>query len=264
MQRKFKTLLVLGALTLVLIGCYTVPETGRHSLNFISPQMETQLGLSEFERIKQETPISRDPVLNAQLQRVGRRIAQTVGGDMPSAQWEFVVFDAPDTLNAFALPGGKVGVYSGIFDLVESDDELAVVVSHEIAHVTARHGGERMSHQATAAIVGIILNEALDDEEYKEEILLAYGVGVGVGVMLPYSRSHELEADEVGLIYMAKSGYDPRSALDFWMKMSIIKNGSNTPAFLSTHPTDDRRIQQLDLLMPRAVEIYSKGSNAGQ
>ena len=128
---------VLVLVLVALVGCYTVPETGRTSLNFISTGNELQLGISEFEKMKHETPISSDPVLVGRLQRVGQRIAEAVGNDLPSAQWEFVLFDDPDMINAFALPGGKVGVYTGILDVASTDDELATVIGHEIAHVTA-------------------------------------------------------------------------------------------------------------------------------
>ncbi|MCB1124586.1 MAG: M48 family metallopeptidase, partial [Verrucomicrobiae bacterium] len=165
-----------GILLISLVGCYTVPETGRTSLNFIGIGQELQLGISEFEKMKQETPLSSDPVLNGKLQRVGKRISQAVGDDLPSAQWEFVLFDAPNTINAFALPGGKVGVYTGIMDIAETDDELATVIGHEIAHVTARHGSERMSQGIAAAIGGVLLNEALSGDKNRDAYTAAYGV----------------------------------------------------------------------------------------
>jgi len=243
-----------------LAGCYTVPETGRRSLNFISPSQELQMGASAFTQIKQSEKISDDPDKNSTVKRVGQRIAKVVGDDLPTAEWEFVVFE-DDAANAFALPGGKVGVYSGLFKLARSDDELAVVMGHEIAHVTARHGAERMSQGVLLAAGGVALDVALSDKdsETRNLALAAYGVGSTVGVMLPYSRLNESEADEIGLIYAARAGYDPRAAVQFWKAMKENSEGkSKPPEFLSTHPSDDTRIKKLEEMMPRMVEIYEK------
>ena len=158
-----------------LAGCYTVPETGRTAINFIGTDTEVSLGISEFNKIKRQSPISSDPVMVGRLQRVGWRISQVVGGDLPEAEWEFVLFDEPDLVNAFALPGGKVGVYSGIMEVAQTEDELATVVAHEIAHVTARHGSERMSHGVLATIAGSILEGALAGDRDRDTYLAAYG-----------------------------------------------------------------------------------------
>ena len=243
---------------LVLAGCYTVPETGRTSINFIGTHHELSMGISEFEKIKKESPISLDPTLVGRLQRVGWRISQAVGNDLPSADWEFVLFDEPDIVNAFALPGGKVGIYSGIMEIAQTDDELATVVAHEIAHVTARHGSERTSHGVLAAVFGNILNEALEGDDDREKYLAAYGLGTTFAVTLPFSRSHELEADEIGLFYAAKAGYDPRAAVEFWMKMNLVKDKDKSNVFFSTHPSDYQRIDKLEALMPQAVPIYEQ------
>ncbi len=241
-----------------LAGCYTVPETGRTAINFIGTDHEVSLGISEFNKIKRQSPISSDPVMVGRLQRVGWRISQVVGGDLPEAEWEFVLFDEPDLVNAFALPGGKVGVYSGIMEVAQTEDELATVVAHEIAHVTARHVSERMSQRVLATMAGNILEGALAGDRDRDTYLAAYGLGATYGIMLPFSRSHELEADRIGLIYAAKAGYDPKAALEFWMKMNLIKDREEVSAFFSTHPSDLERIDSLEALLPRAMEIYEQ------
>lgn len=247
---------------LALAGCYTVPETGRQSLMLVPVGAEVQLGASEFRNIKGRQRVSDDPELNARVRRVGERIAQAVGGDLPSAQWEFVVFDDPKTINAFALPGGKVGVYSGLLKVAASDDELAVVLGHEIGHVTARHGGERMSEATLLVAGGILLAVDMKDDRHRVAWLAAYGVGATVGVVLPYSRLNENEADEIGLVYAAKAGYDPRAGVTFWQRMMEESKGrSKLPSFLSTHPTDENRIRHIQSLMPKVMPIYERARN---
>lgn len=254
-------LLCFTTFIIVLAGCYTVPETGRTSLNFISVGKELQLGISEFEKMKSEAPISSDPILTGRLQRVGRRIAEAVGNDLPSAQWEFVLFDEPNTINAFALPGGKVGVYTGILDIATSDDELATIIGHEIAHVTARHGSERMSQGVAAALAGVALNVALEDDKNRDTWTAAYGAASAYAIAIPFSQGHELEADEIGVIYAARAGYDPRAAVDFWMKMSLVKQGKEPSPFFSTHPSDFKRIDRLEALMPKVNPIYEQNKD---
>jgi len=245
---------ILTAAVLILAGCYTVPETGRSS--FIIPMGdEVAQGASAFAEIKSKEKLSYDPVYNEQVLRVGKRIAEAVGADLPSAKWEFVVFDEPKTVNAFALPGGKVGVYSGLIKLVSSDDEIAIVMGHEIAHVTARHGAERASTGVAAAAVGVLLGVATNDSSNQNAILLGYGALAG-GATLKFSRDHESEADHIGLRYAAKAGYDPHASIVFWQKMAKANEGSNTPVFLRTHPTDERRIADLQRWMPEAIPLY--------
>ncbi|OHE80547.1 MAG: hypothetical protein A3G75_16240 [Verrucomicrobia bacterium RIFCSPLOWO2_12_FULL_64_8] len=190
---------------LFLAGCYTVPETGRISLVLVPRGEEAAMGVEQFRGIKKSEPVSTDPIANERVQRVGRRIANAVGDTLPDAQWEFVVFESKDA-NAFALPGGKVGVYTGLLKLAESDDELAIVMGHEIGHVIARHGGERLSQGILLAAGGVLLNEALRDNSKRGVWLAAYGAGATLGVILPYSRFDESEADEIGLIIARHGG----------------------------------------------------------
>lgn len=245
---------------LILPGCETVPETGRSQLLLISPDQETQLGLTEFERLKSSTPVSEDAELNAMLQSVGQRVAAVA--PLPNARWEFVLFDDPNTANAFCLPGGKVGIYTGILPVTKDENGLATVIGHEVAHAVARHGGERVSQALILQMGGEALESALSTQpaQTRSLVLQGYGLGSKVGVILPYSRAHELEADELGLLYMARAGYDPRSAVDFWQRFSAYtrEKGGAPPEFLSTHPIDTRRIAQIEALMPKALAEYQK------
>ncbi len=245
---------------LLLYACSTVPETGRSQLLLVDAGEVRHLSESEFGKLKQTTPISHDTEQNALLNRVGRRIAAVA--PLPDAQWEFVLFDKPDVLNAFALPGGKVGVYSGIFKITQNDAGLATVLAHEVGHAVARHGQERISQGLLLQLGGAVLGEAARTKPDATQQLLqaAYGVGANVGIMLPHSREQELEADHLGLLYMARAGYDPREALAFWRRFSAYNNehGGKAIEFLSTHPLDERRIQQIEELLPQALAEYMK------
>lgn len=253
----------LGILAIALSGCTTVPVTGRQGLNLVSTSQEVQLGLSSFEQLKQETPISKDPQMNAALQRVGMQIAKVATKDMPEAQWEFVVFESQEP-NAFCLPGGKVGVYTGIFPIAKTEAGLATVIGHEVAHATARHGAERMSRQMVLAggqeVVKAGVGTRLDPAS-QQLALMAYGLGAQVGLELPFSRAQELEADRIGLTYMARAGYDPAQAVEFWQRFSELdKGGDSTPAFLRTHPMDKERIQDLKKWLPEAEAEFARSS----
>lgn len=257
MYSKFYILPLLVGVLLWGAGCHTVPQTGRSALHLVPSDQLASMASTQFSQLKQETPISRDPTYNAMVRRVGERIAYVAAPDMPNAQWEFVVFDDPEQINAFAMPGGKVAVYTGIFKVAQTDDDLAIVMGHEVAHVAAGHGNERVSQQLLAAGGALALQFGTQDMDSEDRTMLmaAYGAGATLGVMLPYSRYHESEADEIGLIYAAKAGYDPRAAIGFWERMDAQSSGS-TPEFLSTHPSGSTRIRKLNELMPKAYEIY--------
>lgn len=246
-------------LTIALLSCATAPETGRRQLLLVSPVEEAQLGLQAFQQIKQQTPVVKRGKDAAMLQRVGARISAVA--PLPNARWEFVLFKdkAP---NAFALPGGKVGVNTGILPITKNEAGLATVIGHEIAHAVARHGAERISHGLLVQLGGAALSASLgSDRDASDDLIMqAYGIGSQLGVMLPYSRTQELEADELGLLYMARAGYDPREAVGFWQRFAAYnaKRGGAPPEFLSTHPLDRSRIAALERLMPRAVADYEQ------
>jgi len=252
--------LILGVvLTVFVSGCSTVPETGRKQLNMFSSQEEMKLGLSEFDKMKKDLPISKDAQANAMVQRVGQRIAAVA--QLPDAQWEFVVFESQEA-NAFCLPGGKVGIYKGILPICQDDAGLAAVMGHEVAHAIARHGGERMTTAAGISTLGQLSGSYLGTTKYADWTPLAmqaYGLGSQVGVALPHSRGQESEADEIGLIYMARAGYPPKAAVGFWERFAEYNQkagGAQTAWFMSTHPTDAGRIADLKALLPKAEAQY--------
>lgn len=240
-------------LALLSFGCATGPT-------FFSDDYLASMAATEFDKLKQQLPISNDPQGTAQVNRVSSRIARAIGPEMPAAEWEFVLFQ-DDSANAFAMPGGKIAVFTGLLDLVESDDELAAVIGHEIAHVMLRHSNQRMSAELLRGLGGVAAVAAtkdMDDDD-RALVLAAYGVGTQVGIMLPYSRTHETQADRLGLMIAASSGYDPRAAIGFWEKMSAT--GANSmPEFLSTHPGYDTRIRTLQEAMPEALQAYRSAS----
>ena len=245
---------------LLLVGCATAPVTGRRQLSLIGEGQEMQLGITAFEQMKKETPISRDPAMNSLVQRVGQRIAAASGNDLPNAQWEFVVFDSREP-NAFCLPGGKVGVYTGIMQIAKDEAGLATVIGHEVAHAAAHHGAERMSHAMAAQTGGQLLQVGLSaaDPRWGQLVAMGFPALAQVGVLLPYGRKQESEADHIGLIYMARAGYDPENAVRFWQRFSEYNAAAGRkggPAWLRTHPMDEVRIRQIQAWMPEAKAEY--------
>jgi predicted Zn-dependent protease len=249
----------------MLHACAVVPETGRSQFMLVDDQQVMQLSLTEFDKMKRDTPISPDAAANAMVKKVGKRIAGVA--KLPGASWEFILFEDPKTPNAFCLPGGKVGIYTGILPITQDEAGLATVMAHEVAHAVARHGAERISRGLLMQMGGQVLSAALQTQgaATQQLVMAAYGIGGKVGVALPHSRGQELEADEIGLLYMARAGYDPRSAVAFWKRFSAYnaRHGERSPEFLSTHPVDDTRIAQLQQLLPKAMAAYqsSQGRN---
>lgn len=243
------------------VACATVPMTGRSQLNLIGPSQEVELGINAFQEIKKETPISKDAELNALVQRVGKRIADVADDDLPNAKWEFVVFESPQA-NAFCLPGGKVGVYTGILPITKTEEGLATVVGHEVAHAAAHHGAERISEALLLQTGGELLGASLSNQDPRLQttVVTAYGLGAQLGRTLPHSRAQESEADHIGLIYMAQAGYNPEAAVDFWQRFAEYneQQGGGTPWFLRTHPLDETRIDRLKSWMPEAKQYYQE------
>jgi metalloendopeptidase OMA1, mitochondrial len=240
-----------------LSGCATVPVTGRTQLALVSPTQELQLGLASFEQMKQELKVSTDPQANALVQRVGQQIAAVADPDMPHAQWEFVVFESEEP-NAFCLPGGKVGIFTGILPITQDEAGLATVIGHEVAHAVARHGGERLSEAMVMQTGGQLLGATMaqGDPRWQMAAATAFGLGSQLGRALPHSRAQEAEADYIGLIYMARAGYNPQAAISFWERFAAASGPGGAPWFLRTHPVTEDRIQSIREAMPAAMAEY--------
>lgn len=248
--------LVVGVL-LWLSGCSTVPYTGRQQLLMVSQGQEISLGYQAFEQVKRQSRPARDPRLQEMARRVGERLARAA--NRPDFRWEFVVLDNPKA-NAFCLPGGKVGIFTGLFRYIQSDADLATVVSHETAHVLARHAGERLSQSQLAQLGGLGLGLAMmgANPYAAQTAMLGYNLGTQVGVLLPYNRKQESEADHIGLILMAKAGYDPAQGIDFWRRFAYAKRDRLAmPAFLSSHPSDGDRIRAMEASLMEAKRYYN-------
>ena len=252
--------LVLGLLCLAVIvtACSHVPLTGRRRLLLVGEAAELELGMNTYKDILEKSTLSNDAEAVRRVRTIGTRVAGITG--KPEYEWEFNLIEADTVHNAFCLPGGKVAVYTGILELASDDDELATVMAHEIAHAIARHGAERMSQMLLVQLGGIALDEAMKNKSQKtiEIAQVAYGAGATLAYILPYSRTHESEADYLGLVYMAKAGYDPRAAVRFWRKMQREAAGRESPEFLSTHPSSGTRIEDLERWMPEALGYYQK------
>ena len=247
-------------LILVVAACAKAPITNRTQIILLPRSFEMELGASAYLNILETEKISRNAHYNRVVRRVGRRIAAV--SHTPDLKWQYTVFDN-DQVNAFALPGGKIGVYTGMMPVAKTEAGLATVMAHEVAHATARHGGERMTLGILLEMGSAALASAMrkKDEKTTGRVLAAYGIGSALGVALPFSRKQESEADRIGLIYMAKAGYDPREAVPFWERMGAAGRGS-PPEFLSTHPGYRTRIRNLRKWMPEALEYYEASRKA--
>ncbi len=259
---RYSAVLILVA----IYSCGTVPVTGRKQLDLIPDSEMMAMSSTRYDEFLSSHKISDDREKVEMVQSVGNGIKGAVekyfsnhgiSGRLKDFQWEFNLIES-DEINAWCMPGGKVVVYSGLLPVARDETGLAVVIGHEIAHAVAKHGNERMSQQLLAQLGGMALAEALEEEPEKTQNLwlTVYGLGAQVGVILPFSRTHENEADHMGLIFMAMAGYDPREAVDFWKRMMAQKKGGSPPVFLSTHPSDQTRINNMKKLMPEAMEYY--------
>lgn len=234
------TILIAGLLS----GCTMAPITNRSQFIMISPDQEMAMGATEAKKIVQTSKITTNKLLQSKVRQIGQKIAAVSGRS--DFQWEFNVIEN-DTQNAFCLPGGKVFFYTGILKVMENDDQIATVMGHEIAHALARHGAERVSMQTAGNLGSQMLATALNiPAQYQGLYSQAYGITSQVGLILPYSRKFENEADKIGLYLMYKAGYNPQQAVRFWENMERASNGAQKPpAFLSTHPADSERIKEI-------------------
>lgn len=250
---QFKRFIPIFLIFALFLGCVTTPVTERSSLVLIPFDQEVAMGEEAYREILKKEQISHDGQLIEIVERVGRQLAAV--SPMPNLKWEFTLIES-EQKNAFALPGGKVAIYTGILPVCANEAGLAAVMGHEIAHAIARHGAQRVSQSLILSGLMAATSSSLSDSEHQEEIMAALGVGTAVGITLPFSRSNESEADEIGLTLMAKAGYDPREAERFWTRFSKMKGGSNPPEILSTHPADTTRIEDIRRLLPKANHIY--------
>ena len=266
-RRSFVSLIVIT----FLIGCSTVPITGRRQLSFIPQNQLIASSNDSYHQLLSESKISEDKEKTQMVVNVGKRIASSaeqfmrenrMEKEIQNYHWEFKLIQDDKTVNAFCMPGGKIAVYTGILPITQDESGLAVVLGHEVAHALANHGGERMSQLLLAQMGATTLSAALSQQpqQTRQLLLQVYGIGANVGVILPYSRSHELEADHIGLIIMARAGYDPRTAIPFWQRMNE-KAGKRPPEFLSTHPAPMKRIEDIRNELPEAMKYYKQSAN---
>lgn len=251
-MNRYKTFAAAGLAGIALLACQSVPITGRHQLILISHEEEISLGEEAYKKTLKDSKLSQDQAAIAMMRRVGERIA--AAADRPDYTWEFNLLDNK-TPNAFALPGGKVAVFTGILPITLDETGLAVVLGHEVAHALAHHGAERMSTGVLTQIGAVGVAAVLGGDP---QTARAVEAAFGLGVMLPFSRSHESEADHIGLHLMARAGYDPRQAVDFWKRMEQAAKGNKPPEFLSTHPSDEHRVKQIESWLPEVLPMYQK------
>jgi predicted Zn-dependent protease len=252
--KPFCTLLFIFFLT----ACATSP-TGRTQLAFMPDAELDSMGLQAFENLKKEKPINHNNKNNQFVSCIANAITREIGGE-----WEVVVFDDP-SLNAFALPGRKIGVHTGLIDLVDNQDQLAAVIGHEVGHVLARHSNERMSQQLGAqAGIALVQAVAAPQTAMGQTAISLLGIGAEYGVIMPFSRLHESEADTIGLDLMAKAGFNPAESVILWQKMAQASHGSQPVEFLSTHPSHATRIQDLQARLPQAQRLQQQARAAGK
>ncbi|OOE65601.1 Zn-dependent protease [Salinivibrio sp. PR6] len=242
MLRTAKTVMLSLCLMVMLSSCSHSP-TGRNQLLLFSGDDMANLGQRSFEEMKKSQPISDDKAINAYVQCVTAAILKVVPPQSNFSEWEVVVFDS-DQVNAFALPGGKIGVYTGLLDVAKTPDQLAAVIGHEIGHVLADHSNERLSRSQLTALGLTITGITLSDNPYGDLALAGLGLGVQVGILLPYNRAQESESDKIGLQLMHQAGFDPSASVTLWQNMAKASKGA-PPELLSTHPSPDTRINAL-------------------
>ncbi|MFP4668429.1 MAG: M48 family metallopeptidase [Desulfosalsimonas sp.] len=263
---RIKWTLVIFVICLLAAACATVPVTGRRQLSLIPGDTILSMSYQQYDEFLKEHELSDDQEAARMVNQVGKDIADAVETylkrrgmerQLQNYDWEFNLVE-DEAVNAWCMPGGKVVVYTGIMPVAKNKNGLAVVMGHEIAHALANHGNERMSQGLLVQFGAVALSEAMEQkpDATRQLWMTAYGAGAQVGMLLPYSRIQEKEADRLGLIFMAMAGYDPREAVGFWQQMAEKKDGKSPPEFLSTHPADDKRIAGIKQVLPEAMRYY--------
>ena len=251
MQNLRRSLALLVLVVGAFVSCESVPITGRSQINIISEADEVKMGAQAYQEVTSKAKVSGEAVANAQVKRVAQRIIAV--SEKPDLPWEVKVIEEQQA-NAFALPGGKIAVYTGILPITKDDAGLAAVIGHEVGHVLAHHSAERVSQQMIAQGLGGALAQGLGTNPQLGQQVVGLAVQ---GLQLPWGRQQESEADHIGLILMAKAGYDPHAARDLWVRMAAASQGaSRPPEFLSTHPSEETRIKQIEEWMPEAMKYY--------
>jgi metalloendopeptidase OMA1, mitochondrial len=250
-MRRFRIIISPLLIIFLFASCKESPVTARKQLILIPESSEIKMGDDAFRKIKKESKLSRNQTLINQVKKVGNRIAKA--SNRANYKWEFIVIEDDSTVNAFCLPGGKIGIYTGILPYTKDEKGLAAVIGHEVGHTIARHGAERMSTAllAQAGQIAIALNLLvdIDDPMVLEALNRAYGLGTEIGVILPFSRKQELEADRIGLGLMEQAGYNPFGAIEFWKRMKQRREGKQPLVYLSTHPLDEKRIVEIEKIL---------------
>ena len=264
MTRSFVLLFAL----LFLYACATVPVTGRKQVSLVSNAEIIQMASAQYQQVLKESQLSSNQEQTALVKKVGNKIKTAVeqymaskgaSSELAGFHWEFNLIQDDETVNAWCMPGGKVAFYTGIMPICQDEAGVAVVMGHEVAHAIANHGRERMSQGLIAQFGLGTLSAAMGQNPTATQSIFMQAVGVGTNVgMLKFSRSHESEADHIGLIFMAMAGYDPHDAPKFWERMSSLSGGQQPPEFLSTHPSHETRIQDLERWIPEAMKYYKK------
>jgi len=257
----FPLLLAIGFAIFQYFGAEKVknPETGRSVRVAMSAEQEQALGLQSYREVLSESEIVTSGPEREQVERVARRLAAAVGNAGEGFDWQVAVIRSPQK-NAFCLPGGKIAVYTGILPIAQDDAGLAAVMGHEMSHAIARHGSQRLLRTSLAQTVMAGAQFSFSDMDWNQRrmVLAALGAGAQYGVLLPFSRQQETEADEMGVMYMARAGFDPAAAIGLWERMEGASGGGQPPEFASTHPSNETRIAHLRELLPRARAEYAK------
>jgi predicted Zn-dependent protease len=258
---KFKSLLVICWLAFILSACST-SSTGRNQVLLYSSNELESMGLQSFDVIKQKEKMSINKATNKFVQCVSSAITVNIPKSSHDGSWEIVVFDS-EQVNAFALPGGKIGIYTGILKVTENQDQLAAIIAHEVGHVIENHSNERISSQRLSQTSMAIAGATLESHGIKNRNLYMSGLGIGLqyGVLMPYSRAHESEADVIGQELMAKSGFNPEASIELWQNMAALSNKKTLPEFMSTHPSNKKRINELTTHLAVSSKLYKSENN---
>lgn len=259
-MNKVAKVAFVAVIAAILAGCAKSP-TGRSQITLFSDEKMSTMGAQSFEEMKKEIPISKNVKLTQFVQCVADSITPLVSKDAHAGDWEVVLFDS-EQVNAFALPGGKIGVYTGILNVTENADQLAAIMGHEVGHVIADHSNERMSSSSLAQTGLQVINVGISNQDAQTQSMIMAGLGIGVqyGVLMPYGRSHESEADIIGQELMAKAGFEPKAAVELWKNMAKL-GGESPPEFMSTHPSHDTRINKLTENLSVTQPIYTASQN---